>query len=101
MEKFNLIISNPPYIAEHDIHLNDLRYEPLSALQAGVQGLDDLEKIIHGAGNYLLSKGWLLLEHGYDQAQSVQALLKGAQFESIQTLRDLANLPRASLAQKS
>jgi release factor glutamine methyltransferase len=99
-QQFNLIISNPPYIAEQDEHLQDLRYEPLSALQAGERGLDDLEIIIQAASDYLCSHGYLLLEHGYDQQQAVQDLLHQAKFVKVTTVSDLAGLPRISLGQK-
>lgn len=98
-QKFDLIISNPPYIAHQDPHLNDLRFEPLTALQAGDEGLADLNKIIHTASEYLLPNAWLLLEHGYDQKQSVQSLLHNAHFQAIKTVNDLADLPRISMGQ--
>jgi release factor glutamine methyltransferase len=71
---FDLIVSNPPYIAEGDSHLPALRHEPLSALTAGPDGLDDLRTLISGAAPHLHPGGWLLLEHGYDQADAVAAL---------------------------
>ena len=77
-QRFALIVSNPPYIAEQDPHLaaGDVRFEPSSALVAGSDGLDDLRQIITQAPQHLLPGGWLLLEHGFDQAEAVRALLK-------------------------
>jgi release factor glutamine methyltransferase len=97
-QTFDLIISNPPYVANNDPHLNALRYEPLSALAAGEKGLDCLEKIIANAPDYLSKNGWLLLEHGYDQENSVQQLLKNKSFQNIQTITDLAGLPRVTIS---
>ena len=96
--RFDLIVSNPPYIAAHDHHLQqgDLRFEPPQALAAGPDGLDDLRIIIGGAPAHLTSGGWLLLEHGYDQEAPVQALLRDAGFADVFTRRDLAGQPRVS-----
>ena len=96
--RFDLIVSNPPYIAAHDHHLQqgDLRFEPPQALAAGPDGLDDLRIIIGGAPAHLTSGGWLLLEHGYDQEAPVQALLRDAGFAEVFTRRDLAGQPRVS-----
>ena len=96
--RFDLIVSNPPYIAAHDHHLQqgDLRFEPPQALAAGPDGLDDLRIIIGGAPAHLNSGGWLLLEHGYDQEAPVQALLRDAGFADVFTWRDLAGQPRVS-----
>lgn len=97
-QRFDLIVSNPPYIAAHDHHLQqgDLRFEPPQALAAGPDGLDDLRIIIGGAPAHLTSGGWLLLEHGYDQEAPVQALLRDAGFAEVFTRRDLAGQPRVS-----
>jgi release factor glutamine methyltransferase len=97
-QTFDVIISNPPYVVENDPHLLALRHEPLSALTAGEKGLDCLEKIIAKAPEYLSKDGWLLLEHGYDQENSVQQLLKTHHFQSIKTITDLATLPRVTLS---
>ncbi len=97
-QKFDLIISNPPYVANLDPHLDSLRYEPLSALQAGVHGLDDITTIIKNAPPYLINGGMLLLEHGYNQEQEVKTLLKQAKFREIETLNDLGNCPRVTRA---
>ena len=96
--RFDLIVSNPPYIAAHDHHLQqgDLRFEPPQALAAGPDGLDDLRIIIGGAPAHLTPGGWLLLEHGYDQEAPVQALLRDAGFADVFTRRDLAGQPRVS-----
>ena len=96
--RFDLIVSNPPYIAAHDHHLQqgDLRFEPPQALAAGPDGLDDLRIIIGGAPAHLSPGGWLLLEHGYDQEAPVQALLRDAGFAEVFTRRDLAGQPRVS-----
>ena len=96
--RFDLIVSNPPYIAAHDHHLQqgDLRFEPPQALAAGPDGLDDLRIIIGGAPAHLNPGGWLLLEHGYDQEAPVQALLRDAGFADVFTRRDLAGQPRVS-----
>ena len=96
--RFDLIVSNPPYIAANDHHLQkgDLRFEPPQALAAGPDGLDDLRIIIGGAPAHLNPGGWLLLEHGYDQEAPVQALLRNAGFADVFTRRDLAGQPRVS-----
>ena len=96
--RFDLIVSNPPYIAAGDHHLQqgDLRFEPPQALAAGPDGLDDLRIIIGGAPAHLNPGGWLLLEHGYDQEAPVQALLRDAGFADVFTRRDLAGQPRVS-----
>ncbi|MDY0916867.1 peptide chain release factor N(5)-glutamine methyltransferase [Pseudomonas viridiflava] len=93
---FDLIISNPPYIAETDPHLSmgDVRFEPGSALTSGPDGLDDLRTIISEAPAHLTPGGWLLLEHGYDQGPAVRELLIRHGFERIQTRRDLGEHER-------
>ena len=93
---FGLIVSNPPYIAALDPHLAALTHEPLSALASGADGLDDIRSIIGQAGKHLLPGGWLLLEHGYDQAAAVRALLADAGFADVQSRRDLASIQRCS-----
>ena len=97
-EKFDLIVSNPPYIARADPHLSqgDLRFEPRTALASGDDGLDALRQIIAAAPRFLEPDGWLLLEHGYDQAAAVQALLDAAGFQAIEQHRDLAGILRVS-----
>lgn len=98
-QRFALIVSNPPYIAEQDPHLaaGDVRFEPSSALVAGSDGLDDLRQIITQAPQHLLPGGWLLLEHGYDQAAAMRELLARHGFEQIQSRTDLGGHERISL----
>ena len=93
---FELIVSNPPYVAEGDPHLAALTHEPLSALTSGVDGLDDIRQIIAQAPSRLARGGWLLLEHGWDQAAPVQALLRSAGFEDVQSRRDLGGIERCT-----
>ncbi len=95
-QRFDLILSNPPYIPANDPHLieGDVRFEPSSALVSGPDGLDDLRLIISQAPAHLLAGGWLLLEHGYDQGAAVRELLSHHGFEQIQTRRDLADHER-------
>lgn len=102
-EKFTMIVSNPPYIAAGDPHLaqGDLRFEPVDALTDHHDGLSALRKIIHDASRFLDNDGWLLLEHGYDQASAVRALLNAAQFDKVQSWRDLAGIERVSGGRKS
>ena len=94
--KFHLIVSNPPYIASADPHLAALHHEPLQALASGADGLDDIRQIITQARAHLHPGGWLLLEHGYDQAEPVRALLMAAGFEQVQSRRDLNGIERCS-----
>ncbi len=97
--QFDLIVSNPPYIAEGDPHLDqgDLRFEPRSALTAGADGLSDLREIARTAPAHLVAGGVLLLEHGYDQGASVRALLGQAGFLEVRTERDLGHQERVTL----
>lgn len=101
-DRFDLVASNPPYVGAGDPHLaqGDLRYEPQQALVAGGGGLDALREIVAGAPRHLRPAGWLLLEHGCDQDGALRALLAGAGFESIQTLRDVSGLPRVTLGRR-
>ena len=94
--RFDLIASNPPYIASADPHLAALTHEPLSALTAGADGLDDIRQIIAQAPIHLQPGGWLLLEHGYDQAAQVRELLTRQGFGRVQSRRDLADIERCS-----
>ena len=98
-QKFDVIVSNPPYIAEDDVHLTqgDLRFEPFTALASGKDGLDDIRLIIQAAPSYLNSHGWLLLEHGYDQAEKVAELLTLHGFEQISHAPDLSGTLRVTL----
>jgi release factor glutamine methyltransferase len=95
-QQFNLIVSNPPYIAAADPHLAALTHEPLQALASGADGLEDIRQIITQAPAHLLSGGWLLLEHGYDQAAQVRELLEKRGFSSILSKTDLAGIERCS-----
>lgn len=94
---FDLVVSNPPYVAEGDRHLDALRHEPLSALAAGVDGLDDIRRIVREAPAHLNPGGWLMLEHGWDQAQSVQDLMCEQAFLDVQTHMDLAGIGRVTV----
>lgn len=96
--RFDFIVANPPYVADDDPHLRegDLRFEPLSALASGPAGLDDLRHIAAAAADFLAPHGWLLLEHGYDQAEAVRALLVAHGFEAVASARDLAGIERIS-----
>lgn len=95
---WDLIVSNPPYIAEADPHLDqgDVRFEPRGALASGVDGLDAIRAIVKQAPAHLAPGGWLLLEHGYDQGEAVPALLAEAGFVEVFMERDLAGQPRVS-----
>ena len=93
---YHVIASNPPYIESNDLHLNDLAYEPLSALAAGADGLSDIRQIIQAAPEHLHPGGWLLLEHGYNQASAVCSLLIERGFVQVQSRCDLAGVARCS-----
>ena len=95
-QKFDLIVTNPPYIDEDDQHLKegDVRFEPISALVSGNKGLADIENIICGAKIYLVDDGCLLIEHGYQQAKAVRTLLKNEGFFKVETAQDIAGLER-------
>ena len=95
-QQFDLIVSNPPYIAAQDPHLDALKHEPLQALASGADGLDDIRRIISQARAHLHPGGWLLLEHGWDQVGAVRALLVDAGFEDVQSRPDLAGIQRCS-----
>lgn len=95
-ERFELIVSNPPYVADGDPHLADLRFEPRGALLAGPEGLDAVREIVTAAGSFLLPGGWLLLEHGMGQDAAVRELLSGVGLESVSTWPDLAGIARVS-----
>jgi release factor glutamine methyltransferase len=98
---FNLIVSNPPYIEVSDPHLSqgDVRFEPLSALVSGEDGLDDIRQIVSQARRCLKPDGWLLVEHGYDQSQRVQALFVEAGFEQVSAHQDFGGQDRAVMGQ--
>ncbi len=97
-QRFHLAVSNPPYVEEGDVHLStgDLRFEPLGALMAEEEGFSDLRILITAAPQYLHCGGWLLLEHGYNQADQVRTLLLERGFKNIVSRRDLAGLERIS-----
>jgi release factor glutamine methyltransferase len=95
-ERFDLVVSNPPYIAGDDAHLPALRHEPLTALTPGGDGLADLQTLIDASPQHLNPGGWLLMEHGWDQADSVASRLAGRGFVQATLRRDLAGRPRAS-----
>lgn len=98
-EKFDLIVSNPPYIDPDDTHLAALTHEPITALTAPQHGLADLRQIVAGAGRHLLDAGWLLVEHGYDQGLAVRELFTQAGFVQVDTLRDYGGNERVTLGQ--
>lgn len=93
---FDAIVSNPPYIAAADPHLAALTHEPLQALASGADGLDDIRTIVAQAPAHLAPGGWLLLEHGWDQAGAVRTLLEAAGFGQVQSRKDLAGIGRCS-----
>lgn len=97
-ERFDGIVSNPPYIAEGDPHLarGDVRFEPAAALTAGADGLECIRDIVGGAGAHLAAGGWLLFEHGWDQAAKCRALLQSAGYAAIRSWQDLAGIERVS-----
>jgi release factor glutamine methyltransferase len=94
--RHDLIVSNPPYVAEGDEHLPALRHEPLQALVAGPDGLDDIRVIVQQAPGCLAPGGWLVLEHGWDQAAAVRDLLRAAGFAGVMSRRDLAGIERCT-----
>ncbi len=98
--KFALIVSNPPYIADNDPHLGHtgLPFEPIQALTSGADGLDAIRELAQEAPKWLVSGGYLLLEHGYDQAQAVRACLQDHGFTQIQTFQDLGENDRVTQA---
>lgn len=95
-QRFDLIVSNPPYIDPADTHLASLRYEPITALTSEQQGLADIMHIVQQAPQYLHDSGWLYLEHGYDQADAVRQLLQQAGFTQVESKRDYGNNWRIS-----
>jgi release factor glutamine methyltransferase len=87
--RYHCIVSNPPYVRQRDPHLAALQHEPIQALVAGADGLDDIRHLVAGAGSRLLQGGWLLLEHGFDQGQAVQAMMRASGFENCVARNDL------------
>jgi release factor glutamine methyltransferase len=100
---FDLIVSNPPYIAEHDAHLKhqELRHEPYQALASGADGLDAIRHILSNLHAHLRSGGWILMEHGYDQGDAVQALFQKAGLAAVRCLKDLEGRDRVTLGRKT
>lgn len=98
-KRFDLIVSNPPYVEPDDPHLNegDIRFEPVSALVSGDCGMSDLKIMVAGASEYLAPGAWLVLEHGYAQGQKVRACLEQHAFNHVTTSVDLAGLERLSV----
>lgn len=95
-DRYDLIVSNPPYVADEDPHLAALQHEPLSALQAGPDGLRAIRQIVEQAPRHLRPGGWLILEHGWDQAEAVRALLRAAGLREVASRCDLAGIERCS-----
>ncbi len=95
-QRFDLIVSNPPYIAASDPHMPGLRHEPRQALVSGVDGLDDIRRLVDQAPGHLKPGGWLLLEHGHDQSAAVQDLLRQTGFDAVQSRPDLAGIARCT-----
>ena len=100
--RFDLIASNPPYIASNDPHLEqgDLRFEPSTALASGMDGLDDIRRIVEGGQAHLRPGGWLLIEHGWDQGAAIRALFEATGFAEMQTVRDLEQRDRITLGRR-
>lgn len=96
--RFDLIVSNPPYLASADPHLPELQHEPLAALVAGPSGLECLESIIQGAGKHLHPGGQIFLEHGWEQGAAVRKLLHAQEFAQVQTHADIAGRERVTTA---
>ncbi|HEX7455037.1 MAG TPA: peptide chain release factor N(5)-glutamine methyltransferase [Gallionella sp.] len=98
-ERFDLIVANPPYIEADDVHLGqgDVRFEPLSALASGADGLDDIRRISAAARSHLHPGGWLMFEHGYDQSVRVRQLMQQAGFTEVASARDLSGIERVTV----
>lgn len=97
--KFDIIVSNPPYIEENDPHLKqgDVRFEPITALTSGKDGLKDIQALIKNSRSHLEKNGWLLIEHGYNQADAVQQFLSEHNYQNIETFYDYGNNPRVTM----
>jgi len=102
-QQFQCIVSNPPYIEENDPHLTqgDVRFEPITALTSGADGLKDIRLIIYQAWSFLEPEGWLFIEHGYNQADAIYKIFSDAGYQNITLKYDLSGNPRVSFAQKS
>ncbi len=96
-ERFDLVVSNPPYVAEGDPHLAALAHEPAQALSSGRDGLDDIRLIAQGAPAWLKPGGWLMFEHGWDQGEACRGLMLAAGFAGVETRADLAGIGRVTL----
>ena len=99
-ERFHLIVSNPPYIADQDPHMEALRHEPRQALTSGPDGLDDIRHIVAESPGCLWPGGWLLLEHGHDQADAVQTLMRQKGYRQVQSRKDLGGHTRCTGGQR-
>lgn len=99
--EFDLIVSNPPYIAESSPYMKDLAREPRGALVSGEDGLDDLREIIARAPAFLAPAGWLAVEHGFDQGEACRALFEAAGFAQVRTLKDLGENDRVTLGRRA
>lgn len=99
--RFEVIVSNPPYIVENDPHLSqgDVRFEPLTALTSGHDGLEDIRSLISESRSHLVEGGWLLIEHGFDQAEALQQLFTDKGFQQVETIYDYGHNPRVTLGQ--
>lgn len=97
-QRFDIIVSNPPYIESTDVHLNNLTFEPISALTDGADGLTDIQKIIEGAPEHLNACGLLAIEHGWDQGEAVRKLFSDTFWENVETLKDLGGNDRITKA---
>jgi release factor glutamine methyltransferase len=99
--RFEVIVSNPPYIVEDDPHLSlgDVRFEPLTALTSGHDGLEDIRTLISESRSYLVEGGWLLIEHGFDQEAALQKLFTDNGFQQVETIYDYGHNPRVTLGQ--
>ena len=99
-DQFDAIVANPPYVADRDAALGELRFEPTAALAGGADGLDAVQTVVRQAGAQLRPGAWVCLEHGQDQAAAVAALLQGQGLQDISTKRDLAAHPRLTIAHR-
>lgn len=102
-QRFDVVVSNPPYIEESDAHVSqgDLRFEPKSALTSGVDGLDDIHKIIFESAGFLKPQGWLMLEHGYIQGEKVRDLMVRSDFSEVTTVQDFGGNDRVTMGRIS
>ena len=102
-QRYNLIVSNPPYVAAGDAHLSqgDVCFEPITALASGADGLDDIRRIVAQAEDFLGHDAWLLLEHGYDQADKVRSILRQHGFAGVMSAKDIAGIERVSGGKRS